>query len=209
MSGADATGLAGTRTTLHAVAEMLMAGPQLAASDTVRLAVSQEGFRTTREPDLRCEGGFMVRGDVRAAIHGATLRSLAATLGVEARAPVTAYAPQTQVGLDDVLTLDADAVSTLTSWYATGAAALAAFAPQQTAVLWPEHFDVGITWDEINYGASPGDSFSDAPYAYVGPWTPRTGEFWNAPFGAYRTLDELPSADDLVAFFTTGRTHSH
>jgi hypothetical protein len=25
------------------------------------------------------------------------------------------------------------------------------------AVLWPEHFDVGITAGAINYGASPGD----------------------------------------------------
>ena len=43
----------------------------------------------------------------------------------------------------------------------------------QTPVLWPEHFDVGITLDKVNYGVSPGDDDIPEPYAYVGPWTPR------------------------------------
>ncbi|WP_202867998.1 hypothetical protein [Kribbella sindirgiensis] len=34
-------------------------------------------------------------------------------------------------------------------------------------------------------------------------WTPRTGDFWNAPFGAVRPLAELP---DVVEFFTIGRS---
>ena len=44
----------------------------------------------------------------------------------------------------------------------------------------------GIGVDEVNYGMSPGDGFHAAPYAYVGPWTPREGAFWNVPFGALR-----------------------
>ena len=43
------------------------------------------------------------------------------------------------------------------------------------------------------------------PYAYVGPWTPLTGEFWNAPFGAALTADRIGTADDAVAFCTKGR----
>lgn len=78
------------------------------------------------------------------------------------------------------------------------------FAPDLTPVLWPEHFDVGIQLDEVNYGISPGDHYVDEPYAYVGPWTPRTGEFWNAPFGAARPLRDLPG-DALDAFLAEGR----
>ena len=37
-------------------------------------------------------------------------------------------------------------------------------------VLWPEHFDVGIDANEVNYGVSPGDASCPEPYAYVGPW---------------------------------------
>jgi hypothetical protein len=37
------------------------------------------------------------------------------------------------------------------------------------------------------------------------PWTPLTGEFWNAPFGALRYADVLPDAAAVVAFFAEGR----
>jgi hypothetical protein len=46
----------------------------------------------------------------------------------------------------------------------------------------------------VNLGGSPGDGFSDEPYLYVGPWTsdrPGDSEFWNAPFGAFRTWSQL------------------
>ena len=79
-----------------------------------------------------------------------------------------------------------------------------AFAPDQEPVLWPEHFDLGISLDEVNYGVSPGDSQIPRPYAYVGPWSAREGTFWNTPFGAARPLTELPDVDALVAFFHEG-----
>jgi hypothetical protein len=67
------------------------------------------------------------------------------------------------------------------------------FAPSEEPILWPEHFDLGIALDEVNYGVSPGDNGHPLPYAYVGPWTPREGEFWNASFGAVRTAEQLPT----------------
>ena len=73
-------------------------------------------------------------------------------------------------------------------------------------VLWPEHFDLAIDVDEVNYGVSPADGYHGAPYAYVGPWTPREGEFWNAPFGAVRAATELADADAVAAFFVAGRS---
>jgi hypothetical protein len=71
-------------------------------------------------------------------------------------------------------------------------------------VLWPEHFDVGISVGEVNYGLSPGDAALPEPYAYVGPWTPRTGQFWNQPFGAARPLAALGDVGGVVAFLREG-----
>jgi hypothetical protein len=59
-----------------------------------------------------------------------------------------------------------------------------------------------VTLDEVNYGVSPGDDAILEPYAYVGPWTPQTGDFWNTSFGAARLLTELT---DVLAFFQKGR----
>ena len=82
------------------------------------------------------------------------------------------------------------------------------FAEQQP-VLWPEHFDVAVSVAEVNYGVSAGDGYHPTPYAYVGPWKPRTGSFWNAPFGAaYPLHPDHNCADlvtDIVEFFEQGR----
>ncbi len=43
------------------------------------------------------------------------------------------------------------------------------------------------------------------PYAYVGPWTPREGAFWNADFGALRFAEELSDTAEAVAFIAAGR----
>ncbi len=77
-------------------------------------------------------------------------------------------------------------------------------------MLWPEHFDVAATEDEVNYGVSAGDGLHDTPYAYVGPWTVPTGPFWNAPFGALYPLDRADDVDGLTSriadFFQRGRS---
>jgi hypothetical protein len=105
----------------------------------------------------------------------------------------------------DTLLVDREAATYLAECFAVGDQALRRLAPDVRPVLWPEHFDVGISLDEVNYGLSPGDQYLAEPYAYVGPWQPRQGEFWNAPFGAARTLSELGDADDVLAFFRQGR----
>ena len=71
-------------------------------------------------------------------------------------------------------------------------------------MLWPEHFDLAITLAEVNYGVSPGDDEIPEPYAYVGPWTPLVGTFWNVPFGAARALAELDGVGAVVDFFGEG-----
>lgn len=72
-------------------------------------------------------------------------------------------------------------------------------------MLWPEHFDVGLTVATANYGVSPGDSYHPRPYAYIGPPTTQSGPFWNAPFGALRSLDPGDDVDAVVDFFTQGK----
>ena len=89
----------------------------------------------------------------------------------------------------------------------TGDAALRQLAPDEEPVVWPEHFDVGIRKDEVNYGVSPGDGWLAEPYAYVTPpgWDPDTefwdDEFWNAPFGAARPLRVLGGSEQVRSFF--------
>ncbi len=100
--------------------------------------------------------------------------------------------------------LDPHHVAVLEDALGRGDAALRAFAPESEPILWPEHFDVAITVDEVNYGVSPGDGHHGAPYAYVGPHQVPEGPFWNAPFGASRPVAELTDLSSVVAFFRDG-----
>jgi hypothetical protein len=55
----------------------------------------------------------------------------------------------------------------------------------------------------VNLGFSPGDTFEDEPYLYVGPWgsdRPGVSRFWNAPFGALRRRSEVLDAPDPTEF---------
>jgi len=55
---------------------------------------------------------------------------------------------------------------------------------------------------------SPGDAMYPRAYAYVGPFTPRDGDFWNAPFGSMRWLDDLPDASSITEYFIEGRART-
>jgi hypothetical protein len=192
-----------TRRALHGVAESVIAGPQYRADGTIRLKVTPDGFAGVTSP-LRVQGTELVGPGGRWPLRG-TLRELAAAAGVTGGPPEGLYADSSGVDLDEPLNVDAAAVELLEAWFARGDAGLRAFAPESAPVLWPEHFDLGVSLDEVNYGVSPGDSGYLRPYAYVGPWTPREGEFWNVPFGALRWADELADAAAVAAFFAEGR----
>jgi hypothetical protein len=195
--------LVATRRSLHGVAELVIAGPQHRAHGTIRLRVTPGGFGGVAS-ELRVEGTDLVHPGGRTALGG-TARELAAAAGVDAGAPEGLYGPASGVDPDEPLAVEPAAAALLAGWFATGAAGLRAFAPEPEPVLWPEHFDLGICLDEVNYGVSPGDALHTRPYAYVGPWTRREGAFWNAPFGALRWADDLPGADAVAAFFAAGR----
>ena len=203
---ASPTDPAQTRLSLHAVAELVLAASQYAASGTIRLRASPEGISTVAEPRLLLAGEVLTGpgGDVR--VSGQTPRTVAGAVGVAAAELSALYPDGSGRGLDDELSVDDAAARDLLRALALGDEVLRAFAPDQEPVLWPEHFDVGITVDEVNYGVSPGDHFFAEPYAYVGPWqVPAADEFWDAPFGAARSLDSLGTAQAVQRFLEEGR----
>ena len=197
--------IAATRRALHGAAELLLAGPQYRAHGTIRLRIVPGGFATVAGPEVRVDRDAVVAGDRRAALAATTYAEAAADLGILCGAPAGVYHEGSGAQPDDPVDVDATVAGYLAGCFATGDAALRRLAPEHTPVLWPEHFDVGITVDEVNYGVSLGDSAVAEPYAYVGPWKPRSGDFWNYPFGAARLLRELGDEDAIAAFFAMGR----
>jgi hypothetical protein len=211
--------LAATRRSLHGVAELVLAGPQYRATGRLRLGVVAGGFATTAlSPRLLVDGsrvtGTVVAGTVVAgtggvtavAIGGRTPRAIGTELGVAAGRPEGLYGDGSGVDPDETLAVDPDQADVIMGALALGNDALTAFAAGELPVLWPEHFDVAIRVDEVNYGVSPGDGFLGEPYAYVGVTPPPGGDrFWNAPFGAAVPLRGLPDAQAITAFFAAGR----
>lgn len=196
-----------TRRALHAVAELLVAGPQYEMSGTIKLRVSPGGFGTVAEPDARVAGTDLLVGPASVPLDGYTVAEVGARAGVHPRPLSDVFSGGCGLTAEHLLAVDAGWAAHLAEAFRVGDEALARFAPDQPRVLWPEHFDLGISLHEVNYGLSPGDSYLAIPYAYVGPWSPGDfrGAFWDAPFGATRPLDELGSVDGVVAFFDEGR----
>ena len=195
--------LASTRRALHGVAELLLAGPQYRDHGTIRLRVTPGGFGGVVS-DVRVEGTDLVHAGRRQPLAG-TARQVGAALGLDVGPPAGLYADGSGVGVDDPLDIDAAAADSIASWFAMGDAALRTAFEDVEPVLWPEHFDLGVAVGEVNYGVSPGDSAVPRPYAYVAPWNHRSGAFWNAPFGAARTADELDDVAAIVDFMAAGR----
>lgn len=197
--------LATTRRSLHAVAELVLAGPQYRAYDDIRLQVRPYGFGTVVGPDIRVVGATVVRDDVIVSIDGRTSAAIAHDLGVSATNLVDVYQDGCGVGTDDPLGATHEYAERIARSYAVGDEALARFAPEAERVLWPEHFDVAVRSDDVNYGVSPGDDEIAVPYAYVGPTEVTADPFWNARFGAAMPLPGAPSVAAVIEFFAAGR----
>ncbi len=201
----DQGALAATRRSLHGVAELILAGPQYRRSGTIRLRVTDGGFGTTAGPEVRVAGDRLIAGDTIVTLSGQTYGEAAASAGLETSTLDDVYGDGPGISADDPLHVDAVAAQHLCSVFAVGHAALDEIAEGSDPVLWPEHFDLGISVDEVNFGVSPGDAVNPVPYAYVGPWTARQGAFWNAPFGAVLPLDGTLDADAVIDFFRRGK----
>ena len=201
------TGMATTRKSLHGAAELLLAGPQYRQSSTIRLRPMPGGFGTVAEPAARIDGTDLVVGDVRVPLAG-TYTEVATAAGLTPVPLSDLYPGGPGITPADTLAVDPASARIVADALATGDVALRQFAPAETPVLWPEHFDLGIAVDGVNYGVSPGDDLIAEPYAYVGPHQPRIGAFWNQPFGAARPLYELPGPAQLLAFYAEGRSRA-
>ncbi len=212
--------VAATRAALHRVAEHVLAPALYQATGRIDLVPSPGGFRT---PPFGADGRFLAVDGAELVVGGAsgarrttltTVRAAADFAGVTPGAPAQVYKPATPLDLDEPPTIEPGAARLLADWYSLGAQAMSLFAAEipddepSAARLWPEHFDLGITAGAINYGASPGDDHFPDPYVYVGPHDgPPQGEpgFWNAPFGAARTIRDITTVQEAVAFFRDGR----
>ena len=202
---------------LHAVAEFVLAGPQWRTSGTIRLAVTEDGFATIRPPApgierLAVRGAALVREpDGLTVPLAGPFQELASTLGIRSGAPDDVY-PPTSVPPES-LDLPAIGVDTVLHALILGDQALRALTAttEQTGlepVLWPEHFDVSLTLDEVNFGISPGDAEHPLPYAYVGPWSVPRGAFWNEPFGAARALQDFDDVTAVTDFLLEGKARA-
>jgi hypothetical protein len=196
-----------TRRQLRGVAESLIAGPQYRAAGTVRLAVRPDGFAAVAIP-LAVRGTELILPNDAVPLAG-SLAEVAAIAGVDVGPPDGVYDIVDPLPLDENLKIDAPAAEWIYRSHYAGDHAIKNALPDQHPVLWPEHFDVAATEDEVNYGVSAGDDHHPTPYAYVGPWAQRTVPFWNAPFGAVYPLDPADDVDALASaitdFFQRGR----
>ncbi len=214
---------AAARESLRAVACYVVAPARKARTGRIGLRPVGGGFGT---PPFDDGSRLVIRGDTIAWMPGAsaalsTIRNAARFVGVELSDDPGVGQDLPPFAPDADLAVDGDASLALGSWYAfgdqvierVGAGFLAGTISQ--AQLWPEHFDLAVTVElatgaTVNVGFSPGDTFNAEPYAYIGPHDTDglSGEYWNAPFGAFLPYARLAGAGEPVgsarAFITEG-----
>ena len=204
-----------TRDAWHRVAEHVLAAGQFTAAGTIRLRSSPGGFATVVGVDGR---QLAVEDDRLVVLHGpgrqettlTTVGEAAAFAGV-APGLTGSYPPATAPDPDARLEIDPATARQFADWYALTDTALRRLTAHldvvQEPVLWPEHLDVAVAVDAVNYGGCLGDDAVAEPYLYVGPHggPPSDDPFWNAPFGAVVTVDRIRTADEAVDFFLRGR----
>ena len=209
---------------LHVLAEHVLGAGLYAATGHIGLQVAPGGFGTPPSADGDLGGRFVVadgalavrRSDGTTERHAGitTVAAAAAFFDVTPGMPTSVYTPATALAPDAPLAVDRDVALRVGEWFTLGDAALAEFAARHAdadpsgRTLWPEHFDLGLSMAEVNYGVSPGDELHVEPYLYVGPWTPREGAFWNEPFGASVAASAITSVDEALAFFEEGRSRA-
>jgi hypothetical protein len=202
-----------SREALRRLAVYVLSPARKAVTGRIGLLPTAGGFGTPvfgDDEQLRVEGASLLRqiGPTAASEPITSLSAAAAFAGVTLSAdPGVGHDIPALGDPDAPLPVSAEAALVLGAWYAFSGAVLDALRAElagqgheSSAVqLWPEHFDLGCNIESVNFGCSPGDSYSADPYVYVGPWTTDglpDGGFWNAPFGAVLPYTELLNVDD-------------
>ena len=207
------------RDELHRVAVHVIARARVEGTGRFSLRVTSGGFGTPEfgpaSTRVRVVGSHLVvesdapgAASARSmAIDRASLAELATFAGVDLTGALDVGHDTPPVGdVHTRIALHGADATVVCGWYQHTAAVLdrvlAALPTDASATLprlWPEHFDVAVEAQarpdlRVNLGGSPGDGSSDEPYLYVGPWTadrPGDDDFWNASYGAMRTLSQL------------------
>lgn len=214
----DTEKLIATRQTMHALAEHLLAGDLSRKTGKIGLRVTPGGFGQPEILDagsrrrIRIDGTQVVvlDGDLERWHPLTTAAEVATFSETELGAPTGTYEAETALDPDSSLTVDEESTQALQRWFDLVNVALEDVRRRHSAAeptmvqLWPEHFDVACTISEVNLGGSPGDAAHPEPYLYVGPWTQRTGPFWNEPWGASESWRDVPDVPAAVAFLEDG-----
>ncbi len=210
-----------TREAWQRVAEHLMAPELHRHTGRVGLRPSFRGVGTPEfERDgerfrLRLEGRHLIAlaDSTETWVPLTTLGEVAERLSLPLDPIEGVYEPLTSDDPDSPLAVDDEAAEVLGEWIGLVDAALNEFrtrhrdADPTIAQLWPEHFDLAISMSEINFGGALGDHVDGGrprPYAYVGPWIMREGDFWTESYGAALDAADVTSPADLMAFFEAG-----
>ena len=172
------TDYAAARSQLHTVAEWLLAGPQYSTSATIKLRGGRRHVADRRCARRRGDRGRL-SGRWRDPPLRGTVSELGAAAGLPCERPEVQYHDPVPGGLTTALTASQPAYASVLHVFTIGHRALTHFS-DETPIVWPEHFDQAIRVGSVNYGISPGDSFSTQPYAYVGPDHTDGNDFWNA-----------------------------
>ena len=229
----DLTTLESTRIGLHAVAEHLLAGCRYRATGRIGLRVGP-GRVFTPEFDDPPAGTTVLAIDVAsdgavpqpalvvvregiATTHPLTpntsLLELAQASGLTLGAPDN-YPTATHLDPTAPLAIDPAASADLFAALNAGAEVLHDVSERLAAEgrevsetqLWPEHFDLGFSAAEVNYGISCGDGEHAHPYAYVGPWSKPDDAAWPEPWGFSLSLATTCAPDDIRAFLLNPAT---
>jgi hypothetical protein len=217
----DATAVATTRRSWHALAEHVLAPARARANGKIGLRFTRDGFGTPffgDDEQVRVERtDLVVVRDGRAQSRPiTTLRAAAEFVGIEAGAPTALFTPSTPLDLDAPLPVDPVAARLLGDWFGFGCSVLevvrAGAGPEDAPArvqLWPEHFDLAVDLGSEaanargTFGASPGDDAHPDPYLYVTPWATKPDHpIWNdtAFRGASLPMSALAGTDRGRAF---------
>ena len=215
-----------SRRELHRVAAHVLARRRQAVAGRIGLRATPGGIGTPASGDgevVRVAGTRLVHetadGTRVMPVAGASLRELAAFVGEDLDRPIDLGKDTPPVGAPDApIAVDEGHLAELARWYHEGWRILDTVlgevgpdAAPSVVQLWPEHFDAGADvaagMTRVNVGVSPGDTFLDRPYLYVGPWAsgrPGPTGYWNAPFGAVLAADDIGEDTAAVMFVLEG-----
>jgi hypothetical protein len=206
------TSLVATRIALHDVARFVLAADLEGTTDLVTLRAADGGFA---QPERLLDGlqrRIRIDGTALVVQHGENEEwEPLTTLGAAAQHASVALSTDAP-DADKALEIDATHAELLADFFALTDAALAEFRRRHAderptiAQLFPHHFDLAITMQEVNFGGSPGDADHDQPYLYVGPWSISPHSEWNEAWGASMPWSQQITAEQAVEFFERGRS---